>query len=84
MSVTLRETLLEPVDLKMRINPCDDLIGLKRLGNVIHRPKIQPLHLVFGVAQGGKKNNRGIPCQRILFNSLANLVTINIRHHDVQ
>jgi len=58
---------VQAVNGEVGIDPDVHLFRLKRFRDIINRPFGKPLHLVGRIIQGGKKNNRDVPCSWIGF-----------------
>ncbi len=75
---------VQPVDGEVGVDARDDLLGLKGLGNIVHRSQLQALHLVGGLVQGRQENDRDRARGGVRLEPAAHLEAVDPRHHDVQ
>ena len=64
-----------------RLNPRDQLFGVKGLNNVIIRAQLQPQHLIKNLSLGGKHDDR---CVGLMADLPADLVAVHARKHQIQ
>ena len=54
------------------------------LGDVVDRSELKSAGFVTDLGLGGQENDRNRPCNRVFLESLADFVTVHLRHHDVE
>ena len=78
------QLLLEAAQGQVGVHPGDDLFGLKGLGDIVHRPQLEPFDLVFGLPERRQENNGDIMVRGVGLEAPADLEAIDARHHDVE
>ena len=67
----------QPLQGEVRINPRDDFVTLKGLGDEVDRAHLEPAYLVLGFVQRRQKDDRRLPGFRILLEAPARLVAVD-------
>jgi len=62
----------------------EHLFLLERLGDVVDRSELEPLHLLDGVGQRGHEDDRDIPSLRTLLEPLAGGEPVHVGHEHVE
>jgi hypothetical protein len=68
----------------MRVHPRQQLVGVKRLGHVVHCAELEATHDVARLGLRGQEDDRDVAPLRRSLDTRAGLETVHLRHHDVQ
>ena len=84
IGIFIPEKVGHRLELELRLHPCQNNGRAHRLHDVIDGTEFQPFFLVGDVGLGRQENDRNLPGHRVTLQTTTNLVTIQVRHHDVQ
>ncbi len=75
---------LEAPELHVGSDPSQDLLGLKRLGDVVHAAQPEPLELVGRILQRRQEDHRNVAGPRVRLEAPAHLEAVEAGHADVE
>ena len=82
--LALLEPCLELLKREVGTHAGEHLFLLERLGDVVDRSELKPLHLLDGVGQRGHEDDRDIPSLRTLLEPLAGGEPVQVGHEHVE
>ena len=84
LTVAFRELGAQACNGQVGLDPGNDLFGLKRFCDVIHRAQGQALDLVIRIVECGQEDDRNILGLRVVFQARTGLEAIDTGHHYVE
>ena len=84
LQVLRNHLALQVVYGQVGLDPRQDFVVVKGLGDIVHPANFEPLDLSGGLRQSADENHRNFPAGPVRLYPAADLVAVHIRHVDIQ